>query len=258
MSFPNTIQGAYAASWDTGSIKLYPLGQRMECPNGRIFRYAEMGSTAGVASRLYQSEVPSSNWKDTLITTALTAGSTTKVSYTLGATAQEKDDIKEGYVLLTELNDLGEVHRVAGNVAAAASGTGTLFLYPGDVFKQTVTVDTGNVITTIKNPYKDIILTPASAAAATAYQVGVPQVAIAGDAFGWVQTHGVCSCDTEGTVRIGYEARASEDTTDGEGALADMVYGEADDADIGTIARVMEVAPTTDFGTYFLTIEGIG
>ncbi len=258
MGFPNTIQGSYATPFETGAVKLYPLGQRLECPNGRIFRYAEMGSTAGVASRFYQSEVPASNWKDTLITTAITADTTTKVSYTLGATAQAKDDIKEGYVILTELNDLGEVHRVASNVAAPASGTGTLFLYPGDTFKQSVTVDTGNVITTIKNPYKDIIITPASAAAATAYQVGVPQVAISADAFGWVQTHGVCSCDTEGTTIIGQEARASEDTTDGEGALAAMSYTESDDADIGAVARVMEVAPTTDFGTFFLTLEGIG
>ncbi|KKK77817.1 hypothetical protein LCGC14_2849760, partial [marine sediment metagenome] len=136
---------------------------------------------------------------------------------------------------------------------AAAGLTGTLFLYPGDTFKVTVAVGAGEVVTLIPNPYRDIVISPASAP--TAFTCGVTPKIIAADGFGWIQTHGVASCLTDGTVVIGEEARASESIA---GALAALAYEEATVADHGPIARVIEVAPTTDFGTFFLTLESVG
>jgi hypothetical protein len=253
MGFPNTILGAYAAAFDVDTVQLYSLGQRMETPGGRIYRYAEMGADVGVAANLYESETPSAQWEANAITTAITAGTTTQVSYTLGTTGQAENEIKEGYVIVEETADLGEIHRVAGNLLALAATPGTLYLYPGDTFKVTVAVAADNVVTTIKNPFKDIVISPASAP--TAFTCGVTPKIIAGDGFGWIQTHGVASCLTDGTVIIGEEIRASESLA---GAVAALAYEEAADADVGPIGRVIEVAPTTTFGTYFLTLESVG
>ncbi len=253
MSFPNTIQSAYAAAFDVGTVKLYSLGQRMETPGGRIYRYAEMGADVGVAANLYESETPDAQNEAMAITTAITANTSTQVSFTLGTSAQVENEFKEGYVIIEETDDLGEVHRVAGSVVAEATKTGTIFLYPGDTFKVGVLVALGNVVTLIPNPYRDIVISPASAP--TAFTCGVAPKIIAADGFGWIQTHGVASCLTDGTVIIGEEARASESIA---GALAALAYEEDDDADVGPIARVIEVAPTTTFGTFFLTLESVG
>lgn len=253
MSFPNTIQGAYAAAFDVGTEKLYALGQRMETPGGRIYRYAEMGATASVAANLYESETPNAQNEAMLITTAITADTSTQVSFTLGTAEHLEDEFKEGYVIVEQAADLGEVHRVVGNVLAPASGTGTLFLYQGDTFKVTVAVAGGNVVTLIKNPYRDIVISPADIP--SAFTCGVAPKIIAAEGFGWIQTHGVASCLTDGTVVISEEVRASESLA---GAVAAQAYEEALDADVGPIGRVMEVAATTLFGTYFLTLEGVG
>lgn len=254
MSFPNTIQGAYAAAFDVGTVKLYALGQRMETPGGRIYRYAEMGANVGVAANLYESETPSAQNEAMDITTAITTLVTTQVSYTLGTVAHVENEFKEGYVIVEETDDLGEVHRIAGSTTAPANGTGTLFLYPGDVFQVTVAVAAGsNVVTLIANPYRNIVISPASQP--TAFTCGVASNLIAANGFGWIQTHGVASCLTDGTVIIGEEVRQSETIA---GAVAALAYEEALDADVGPIGRVMEVAPTTDFGTYFLVLESVG
>ena len=253
MSFPNTIQGGYGDPYGTDAVRQFPLGQRMACPNGKVYRYAEMGAIAGVAAKLYSSEAPKADWDTLVTTTTITALTSTSVSYTNGATnAVAEDELMFGYVCVEETTFLGESHRIARNAYAPAGGVGTVWLLPGDVFQVTVTL--GDVITVVKSPYKDVVVTPA-AATLSSMPVGVPQVAIAANQFGWVQTHGVCSILTDGTVVIGKEARVSETI---EGAVCAMDYDEAAAiANLGVVARVIEVAPTTDFGTYFLTIEGL-
>lgn len=251
MSFPNVIPGSYGDPYNTDAVRRFPLGQKMECPNGKLFRYAEMGGIVGVAAKLYSSEAPNAAWDTMTMLTGLTPGVTTTVSYTNGASAVAEDELMFGYVCVEETDDLGESHRIAGNIVTVSSGVGKLWLFPGDTFQATVAA--ANVITVVKSPYKDIVINTATATM-LAMPVGVPPVIIAADEYGWVQTHGVCSILTDGVVTIGYEARVSE--TIG-GAVAAQVFTEADVADLGSVARVIEVAPTTDFGTYFLTIEGL-
>ena len=251
MGFPNTIQGSYATPYETGSARLYPLGQRLECPNGRTYRYAEMGATtAGVIAKLFQSEV-NANWDTLTINSAIAVGDTEAV-FTNGATQLELNELANGYVCIEETGDLGEAHRIRANTITPGSVDGTIYLYPGDSFQVVVAVEANNVMTLVKSPFKDIIITPASEP--TGMVVGIPQVVIAVDAFGWVQTHGVGSCLVDGTVLIAQQLRPSE-TVAGSVALLD--YDEVDDADTGAVGWCMEVAPDTEFGHIFVTLEGL-
>lgn len=253
MSFPNTIQGNYADPYDTGSVRIYDLGQRMMCPNGRVFRYAEMG-TIGVANKLYQSELPGANFDTLQIAATQTTLVSTTMTFTNGTTAITEDMFKFGYVCVEETSDLGENHRIYANSACVAGATGIIYLYPGDVIQTTVDTTGGNVITLVKSPYKDIII-KAGAADQTAMIIGIPPVVIAANAYGWVQTHGVASCVVEGTVLIAELLRASEGA--GDGAVAHHQYSEAGAADNGPIGWCMEDCATTEFGHIFLTIEGL-
>ncbi len=251
MGFPNTIQGSYATPYETGSVALYPLGQRLECPNGRTYRYAEMGATtAGVIANLFQSEV-NANFDTLTINSAIAIGDTEAV-FTNGATQLGLNELANGYVCIEETTDLGEAHRIRANTITPGSVDGTIYLYPGDSFQVVVAVQANNVMTLVKSPFKDIIIKPASDQ--TGMIVGIPQVVIAVDNFGWVQTHGVASCLVDGVVVIAQQVRPSETIA---GAVALLDYDETDDADNGSVGWCMEVAPDTEFGHLFATLEGI-
>jgi len=49
MSFPSTIQGNEGDQFGDQVAPLFPVGQKMELPDARIFRYAEMGGSVGIA-----------------------------------------------------------------------------------------------------------------------------------------------------------------------------------------------------------------
>ena len=255
MSFPNTIQGDYAASYETDAVAAFPLGQRMECPNGRIFRYAEMGTTVGVAAKLYSAEATNTEWDTMSTTTTITALTSTSVSYTNGASAVAQDELKYGYVIYEGAANLGEARRIFANHPAASGGTGKLYLFPNTTFETALAI--AEVITVIKSPWKDIIITPPTAAAES-MPLGVPQVAIAANEHGWVQTHGVASCRVEGTIVAGVMLRPTELTTSTlGGCLTLQNYDEGAASDRGDVARAFEVIPTGDFGAVFLIMEGL-
>ncbi len=251
MGFPNTIQGSYATPYETGSVALYPLGQRLECPNGRTYRYAEMGATtAGVIAKLFQSEV-NANWDTLVVNSAISVGDTEAV-FTNGATEIPLNEFANGYVCAEETGDLGEVHRVRASTFTNALADGTVYLYPDDSFQVAILVASNNVITLVKSPFKDIIITPASDP--TGMVVGIPSVVIPVDNFGWVQAHGVASCLVDGTVVIAQQLRPSE-TVSGSVALLD--YDEGGQEDNGSVGWCMEVAPDTEFGHIFISLEGL-
>ena len=251
MGFPNTMQGSYATPYETGSTRLYPLGQRLECPNGRTYRYVEMGATtAGVIAKLYQSEV-NANWDTLVVNSAIAVGDTEAV-FTNGTSKIVLNELANGYVCIEETGDLGEVHRIRANTATEGGEDGTIYLYSDDSFQVAVAVIANNVMTLTKSPFKDIIIKPASDQ--TGMVIGIPQVVIAVDAFGWVQTHGVGSCLVDGTVIIAQQLRPSETIA---GAVALLDYSEADVADNGIVGWCMEVAPDTEFGHIFMTLEGL-
>src|SRR4030042_5300329 len=87
MGLPQILDGAEKYVWAAGvSLQQYPLGQMLLTPSGGMYRYGEMGATAGVAAKLYQSEVPIADWTAQAVTVAITAGATS-FSFHGGGTA---------------------------------------------------------------------------------------------------------------------------------------------------------------------------
>ncbi len=252
MNYPNTIQATYAEAYNTSSVKEFPIGQRLECPNGKMYRYAKMGTSANtvaVAAKLYQSEVSAGNFDALATATSVAVGDTT-IELTNGATEVTEDMFEGGYLTVETAAGLGENKRIRANTSDPGTGPFTLYLYKGDTFERVVTA-ASHTVTVSKNIYSDIIIHPA---VATAIPVGIPQVAISNTEFGWAQVHGVASCLIDGTVVIGYEVRVSETL---DGAVAALDYDEgASAANPGRVGRCIEVAPDTDFGTIFLTLQG--
>ncbi|KKK56829.1 hypothetical protein LCGC14_3060590, partial [marine sediment metagenome] len=61
-AYPAIIQGNDGDQFGDQVTPLFPVGQKMELPDNRIFRYALMGGTLGKANHLYQSSIPDAGW----------------------------------------------------------------------------------------------------------------------------------------------------------------------------------------------------
>ncbi|KKL24320.1 hypothetical protein LCGC14_2416520, partial [marine sediment metagenome] len=206
--------------------------------------YTEMGGTVGVANKLYQSSVALGNWTNQDATLVLDA---TSIPFADGGTNFVADEAAGGTLHLEEVGDLGTTYRVKSNAVTAGSVT-TMQLEDGVTVVNAVTA---NAVTFIKNPWKDIIAKPGSDQ--TALVVGVTPSVIANGDWGWCQTRGVGSCLLDGTVIIGQEVRPSETVA---GAVSELDYNAGSAVeDNGPVGRVVEVAPTADFGLIFFTVE---
>ena len=253
MGFPAVIQGNEGDQFGDQVTALYPLGQKMMLPDGRVFRYALMGGTIGVANKLYQSEVPLAGWLAEAIITAI-GKQDTRIDGVNSSQAIPANVFDEGYVMLEETDDLGAIWQVKENEIVASGAPGgvahALRLKDGVTAGVIVAVAAGNVVDLIKNAWRDIIIKPASDQ--TALVAGVPPSIIAASDWGWCQTRGVASCLVEGTTVIAEELRPSATVA---GAVARLDYGAADVADNGPCGRCIEVAPDADFCLIFLTID---
>ena len=81
MLSPRVIQGSEGDQFGDQVVPLFYVGQKMELPDGRIYRYAEAGETL-VANTLQESEVPTAHWLATRITDWAETGYALKVGDT--------------------------------------------------------------------------------------------------------------------------------------------------------------------------------
>lgn len=247
---PAVIYGAEKDVYATGTQQLRALGQKMLTPDGSVFRYAEMAGTIGVANKLYQSAVPTSNWDSQALATAMTLGDTTITVFDSG-TAAVADQLAGGTIVVEEPTDLGHIYRVKSNTATAANET-VCTLEDGVTVQVTVAVAAGNVTTTLMNPFKDIVIYPGTKP--TAMVIGVPRVVIAANAYGWIQTRGPASCLVDGStaILVGNGVRPSKDDV-GAVELHDETAANADFMAVGY--AMTDTIPDTEFGHIFLALE---
>ena len=250
-----TIYGAEKDVYLVGTQQLYGLGQKLETPDGSIFRFTEMGGTVGVANKLYQSSVAEANWEGTDAT--LVAGATS-IPFADGGTNFVADEAAGGTLHLEETSDLGTTYRVKSNAVTAGSVT-TMQLEDGVTVVNAVTA---NAVTFIKNPWKDVIISPASLD--TALPIGIQRKIIAANGFGWTQSRGVATCVAFGTQVVSKELCASNATagatankrTAGTGTITTtslVVTHNAGHTPVGSDITVVYLEdPTTDPETRWL------
>ncbi len=252
MAYPANLAIDYAAPYETGATQLYPIGQKAEDPSGSIFRYTLMGSTIGVANKLYQSAIPTANWLTQTHTVEATAGDTS-ISFDDGGTAFTVNQAAGGTVLFEETDDLGGIYRIKSNTVTVSTETIMQF-EDGVTVQTTMAVAASNVMTFLLNGWSAVIISPAGIN--TAPNCGIQRVIIAASAYGWTQTRGVASClfDTDATGGALLLGNACRGATDIAGAVT--IHDEtAGDAEYQVVGYALETAPDADFGHVFLQIE---
>lgn len=238
MGFPTSMLGTPGQQFATETTIHGRLGRRMNFPDGRVFRWAEMAGTAAVAARLYQSSVPVANWVNENPTAAAVAGAT--VCYIDNATKPAVDDWKDGY-LLDETN--GHTYLIKHNTAEDPA---KVTLWTG-LKTDLAAADTVGII---KSPYKDVIIHPGPA---TQPIVGVAPWAITANAFAWLQVHGVSTClmKTDTAVNVVGDGIQASESTAGAAGLFDM----SANTDAVAIGTTIDVGSDGTVGHVFLFID---
>lgn len=258
MSYPTLIFGPEGEQFNNYDARRWPLGTRMVLQDGRRYVFCEAGGAALVAGKVQQSEVPDGD-HDTLPVVTGVAG-TRVINFTNGSDAIEKDLYADGTVITEAVAGAGEgyLFKIDLSHDSQAASTGVeLPLAPG--YGLPITLTTADTVTFCKNPYQDVIISPAPPEALI---VGIASSPVPTDEWGWLQTWGPAAVFVTGSMVIGGRVSASGTVTNTTGALESS--GVLITADNPTQAQTTEIldcgwcietAPSGDYGHVFLKIS---
>jgi hypothetical protein len=199
-------QGLYAES----STPTYPIGEKLELSDGRVFRYGK--TAAAIAAGLLVSQdisataqvetdnivIDAANGFDPAAGSAqlqITLASITKDQFA-GALLQTTDDAGEGYQ-----------YRIKSNSATDATTSGKVDIYLFDAIA--VTLTTATDIAIVGGLWYDVV----GATAATDYIIaGVTPMAFTSGYYGWLQTAGIATILSDTAIAIGDNLTLSDGT----------------------------------------------
>lgn len=189
-----------------------PLGTRLALADGRVYRYAQNAAVALAAGNLVQSAVPIVQFSSAggyLIATAGTAAGSKVLTAnsTAGAASAAANLFADGFLGVAVGSGSGHVYQVRTHTASSSNNSFTINLY--DPLK--VAINSQSSLGLIQNPYKNVIVSPASVP--TGITLGVTPMAITASYFFWLQTWGICSALGGGNANTaGYAVMPSTST----------------------------------------------
>jgi len=238
----------------------YQLGQELWLSDGRRFRFGRAGTTACVAGKLYQSEVPDSNWDTQAVpASTLNVVGSRDLRVTLGANAIVANLWAGGYAVIEAAAGAGEgrAYKILSHPASAGSEDVTFRLAAGNGLQ--TALNTSDKVTFMKHHMADVIIHPAPPTAAV---IGIAAAPIPANDYGWFQYQGPCACFIVGTVVIGGAISPTGTVTgspdgsvEASGTLITTTNPTiAQETEIIKIGVCMEVAPTGDYGMVLLNM----
>ncbi len=252
MSFPNIVHLDDEEIYNDDSAAVLSIGQKVELPNGRTFRYALAGGTALVAGLLQQSSTQGGDTaNDTLtIATSVSVGDTS-IAITNGTSTWTKDELKNGALIIERVENVGShYYRIGGNtVEAAGSAAMTITLADGVKFNEALVAGTA-VVQIAPSPWSKVIVFPTTPSGLPA---GFAMVAVTAAQYGYLQTHGfgVAKLDSGGTgTPVLGEAAAPSDTAAGGLGGQDVDVNHPQLAIFGTV-----ISDDVDFVNVWIMID---
>lgn len=223
--------------FDTETTPSTQLGTIGVTSDGRKYRYARVGSGAAlVAGDVIQS--PAEDTGDqSIVMVAAAIGATEITTAAMTVTANQ---YANGYVIFTAEGGTGNgiMYRIKSH-PAYTSAAATFQLY--DPLKVAITASTQADF--VLNPYDGVIDWPATQ---TGAPVGVAVVAAPASSYTWLQTGGVASVLTVGTVAVGTNVSAATGTAGS---------AETATAALPTIGYALTGIATAEFGAIYLIID---
>jgi len=162
----------------------HPVGTIGITNDGRTYRYCQAGGTALEPGTMCIAPDITTNHEDLAVNTF--AVNDKEMSITLGATAITGNEYQEGFVNVTDASGQGIMYKIKSCPATAQSTAVTVYLE--EPVKVVAEADT--TVTLYRNKYRDVLVSDGTQ---DDLPVGVPNVEIAANAYGWLQTGGPCS-----------------------------------------------------------------
>ena len=224
----------------TSTTPLHQLGSYGVTSDGRGYRYAQAGAAGCAAGLIQMATDITANHEDLAVNTF--AVGDREITVTLGATAITGNEYEEGFVNITDGTGQGILYKIAKCPATALSTDVVITLAEPIV----VGAEAATTVTLVRNKYRDILATDGTEGD---LPVGVPNVAIAADYYGWVQTKGYCS------ILVG-----AGDTTAGADITIDTTTAGGAETR-ATVERTVGVQPAGagadvgEYGVFELTLD---
>lgn len=247
MSFPWTVAmnaGEEKNRYTEDSRPQIFPGSYGQTPDGRMFRFVKCGGVAIAAGKLVAVEAAAADHAARSVASAASANDTS-VTITAGSsTAFTEDEYADGYLNIEDDTGEGYIYKIKSHPAAATSASLVVTLAPGHHLRAALT--TATTVGFVRNPGRDVVIHPSIPVSPV---IGVTQRALevgttsSNYSWGWVCVKGYTSVLVDGTLVIGQEVRPSEDD---DGAVAAQDYDEANDANTGTVGRVVYIGADTE------------
>lgn len=208
--------------WSNEQYQQLPHGAIGYDRFGNKYRYVgNNGTNAMILGNLQSRAAIDTNFVDMAVQAAaplITSGTApfpnNKVAVTLGGTATTANQFAGGTAVVSVTPGIGQQFSIKSHdVQSTTNGTCNFFFNEN----LSVALTTSSKMTVLKNPYKDVIITPTTW---TGEPIGVALNTIPASYFGWVGSHGVFGVrsDATGSQAIG-KAMAPSTTTAGDVTL---------------------------------------
>lgn len=162
----------------------HPVGTMGITNDGRTYRYAQAAGTALEPGQLCIAPDIEAQHEDRDVNTFAVGDKSITVS--IGSTAITGNEYQEGFVNITDATGQGIMYKIKSCPATAINSDVIIELEEPIV----VVAEANTTVTLYRNKHRDVVVSDGTQAD---LPVGVPNVEIAANAFGWLQIGGPCS-----------------------------------------------------------------
>ena len=249
MAFPQTIMGKYGWEKVETSSQKHVLGTRMILPDGRVYRYSEVGAADIAGGAVVQAPAGTAADDQDKLVAAVSAGSTTvTLSQSLTIT---KDKYKDGYMHINSGTGAGEVYRIKSNTAVSSATGCVLTLDEEDGLATALTAGASNCEVGLSvNPYSNVIISPTTV---TNVAIGVAPTLLTQEYFGWIQTWGPAAVLANAAGVIGQHVRVGGAST--AGGTEDMDFDGTNENEQLIGVQMLIASAAADYALVFLQIS---
>jgi hypothetical protein len=230
---------ADADPYTESATQLFPLGSTLNLGD-RVFKYAQMNGAVTAGKVLQQAANIIANHSQMTATAvvAVSTGDTVEISVeTQGDTDITANQYQEGYLFVNDADGEGQSWKIKSHPAHDHSADASIVITCYG--KVSTALATASELCLTTNPYKDVIIAPT---AETGMVVGVTNIDMTDDYFGWLQVRGPKALLASGTIVLGQQVSRS-------GGTAGACLVQGDDV-LFTIGQSM--ASTVVSGEYAL------
>lgn len=222
---------------DVTPVQNEQLGALGATADNRLFRYAQAGASP-IANGLLAVVAPivANHTNQAFAASSLVAINTNTVVLTIGATAITQNQYAEGYLVINSGTGAGYSYKINGNTAGA-SGTFTTVILR-EPLQAAISNSTATKGSLVPSQFVGLVTS-----ATTSHAVGVAYNTVPAGSFGWFQTYGPCSAQSDASPALQGQAIKQSVTTPGNVTVsaASTDYGLGQALNAGVSAEYRQV-----------------